>query len=134
MALFTASFLSRSKQQWKLLVGSVGFVCGFVLVSIAITGPATREDSRLALLLLGGFGLISIAAVWLAFSIRCPEEASRTVTFAKVAERLRDITKTNSEAVEQQGERIGWDIHDVVADPNRLWNYNVERSTTFAGL
>jgi hypothetical protein len=77
MALFRASFLARSKQQWKLLIGSAMFVGGSTLMFMATSGSSSADDTRFAFFLLSGLALMIIATAWLALSIRCPQCGSK---------------------------------------------------------
>lgn len=88
MAVFTQSFLARSNQQWKLAVGFACLVTGFGVVLMAVTGSVRTDDTGFVLLLLSGFGLMIVAALWSSLSIRCPNCRGKFLWIAVSQEEL----------------------------------------------
>lgn len=54
------------------------------------------------------------------------EGLRQTVTFAEISSRLARHAKTRGETVEQLVDAIGWDIKELLDDPDALWSFNVE--------
>ena len=50
----------------------------------------------------------------------------QTVAFDMVAKRLVEVMETDRITVDEYGQRIGWDVRDIVSNPNGLWNCNVD--------
>ncbi len=53
-------------------------------------------------------------------------EPSETVSFADVARRLADHIARAGKSAEQLSDEVGWELQPVLADPEHLWEYDVE--------
>jgi transcriptional regulator with XRE-family HTH domain len=50
----------------------------------------------------------------------------QTTSFASIAGRLGNLLKQDHVSADEFGERIGWDVRDIITDPNAIWDYNVD--------
>lgn len=48
------------------------------------------------------------------------------VSYADIASRLAERVARNGCSAEELGQQIGWDIAEVLADPEALWDFSVE--------
>lgn len=47
------------------------------------------------------------------------------VTFAEIADRLRNRLAASGLSVEEFGEKVGWGVGDVLSNPEALWEFNL---------
>jgi transcriptional regulator with XRE-family HTH domain len=55
-----------------------------------------------------------------------PEGLEQIVTFREITSRLTEGISKGMMSAEQLGELIGWDIKEVLRDPDALWGFTVE--------
>jgi len=70
-------------------------------------------------------GIFGITVDEVLFGIAAQPPAART-SFADVAARLSRLLASENLTVDDLGDRIGWDVSRVLADPESLGDYNVD--------
>jgi hypothetical protein len=76
--MFNQSFLGRTQQVWKYLLGVVGVSLGFAGMLLSASGRTWEPSEwQFFALLFGSFALFGAAFLWLSLSIRCPNCRAR---------------------------------------------------------
>jgi hypothetical protein len=60
------------------------------------------------------------------------ESTEPSITFADIAAGLRSRMAHDDVTADQLGEMIGWDVTQVINDPEVLWSYDVDGMYTLA--
>lgn len=93
---------------WDLENFDAEAFCAVSLVELRALGEMLRVEPRVILLGAGTPAMVP------------------SISFADIASRLAERVARDGWSADELGQQIGWDIAEVLADPERLWNFNVE--------
>src|SRR5690348_7071797 len=52
--------------------------------------------------------------------------SSTPVTFEELSSRVARFVERSGLSVDDAGERVGWELRDVLANPSAFWDFNVD--------
>jgi transcriptional regulator with XRE-family HTH domain len=120
-----ASRLRKARQQQALTHAQVAERAG--VTSGSYYDAESRNDETFTVLSISDIvrlgRLLKVSLGELLFGRTDP--AKQKVTFTEIADRLRDRIAASGLSVEEFGEKIGWEVNDVLSNPEALWDFNL---------